>query len=269
MPSDGFHNLHSEACVPGLSAGRSEHLQPDHHGEPDTQASSGGERRFSELFFFCGFLEIICVFVLPQAHLLVCRALSIMLLLPWPNLSESEQQWQTRSSNHASLLAALTREYRVLRGTVNITPRQPGLDDSQYLLYLYSCFSLCCPLCLHAFSSLPSESGHPADSAYPQRHCGQHLRRIHQITSDLLPESSGVCPSVAQPFPGVHPAPRSVHHPQSEHASSIKAEVIPPPLDVTDEMLAFFLTLFQALRVQMGVAFTGQIIHTFLSMFTR
>lgn len=40
-------------------------------------------------------------------------------------------------------------------------------------------------------------------------------------------------------------------------------------LDVTDEMLAFFLTLFQALRVQMGVAFTGQIIHTFLSMFTR
>lgn len=39
--------------------------------------------------------------------------------------------------------------------------------------------------------------------------------------------------------------------------------------EVTDEMLAFFLTLFQALRVQMGVAFTGQIIHTFLSMFTR
>lgn len=38
---------------------------------------------------------------------------------------------------------------------------------------------------------------------------------------------------------------------------------------MTDEMLAFFLTLFQALRVQMGVAFTGQIIHTFLSMFTR
>uniref|UniRef100_A0A671RXZ7 Exportin-6-like n=1 Tax=Sinocyclocheilus anshuiensis TaxID=1608454 RepID=A0A671RXZ7_9TELE len=39
--------------------------------------------------------------------------------------------------------------------------------------------------------------------------------------------------------------------------------------DVTDEMLSFFLTLFQALRVQMGVAFTEQIIQTFLSMFTR
>uniref|UniRef100_A0A671WMW2 Exportin 6 n=1 Tax=Sparus aurata TaxID=8175 RepID=A0A671WMW2_SPAAU len=106
---------------------------------------------------------------LPQeAHMLVCRALSNMLLLPWPNLPENEQQWQTRSSNHASLLAALTREYRTLRGTVNITPRQPDLNNN-----------------------------------------------------------------------------------------------------VTDEMLAFFLTLFQALRVQMGVAFTGQIIHTFLSMFTR
>uniref|UniRef100_A0A671WJD7 Exportin 6 n=1 Tax=Sparus aurata TaxID=8175 RepID=A0A671WJD7_SPAAU len=106
---------------------------------------------------------------LPQeAHMLVCRALSNMLLLPWPNLPENEQQWQTRSSNHASLLAALTREYRTLRGTVNITPRQPDLNNKKCVA-----------------------------------------------------------------------------------------------------MLAFFLTLFQALRVQMGVAFTGQIIHTFLSMFTR
>lgn len=60
-----------------------------------------------------------------------------MLLLPWPNLPESEQQWQTRSSNHASLLAALTREYRILRGTVNITPRQPDLDNSQCYFYLF------------------------------------------------------------------------------------------------------------------------------------
>lgn len=40
-------------------------------------------------------------------------------------------------------------------------------------------------------------------------------------------------------------------------------------LDVTDEMLSFFLTLFQGLRVQMGVPFTEQIIQTFLNMFTR
>ena len=76
------------------------------------------------------------MFLLTQAHMLVCRALSNMLLLPWPNLPESEQQWQTRSSNHASLMAALTREYRILRGTVNITPRQPAVDDSQFWFYL-------------------------------------------------------------------------------------------------------------------------------------
>jgi len=34
-------------------------------------------------------------------------------------------------------------------------------------------------------------------------------------------------------------------------------------------MLSFFLTLFQGLRVQMGVPFTEQIIQTFLNMFTR
>lgn len=40
-------------------------------------------------------------------------------------------------------------------------------------------------------------------------------------------------------------------------------------LDVTDDMLSFFLTLFRGLRVQMGVPFTEQIIQTFLNMFTR
>ena len=69
-----------------------------------------------------------------QAHMLVCRALSNMLLLPWPNLPESEQQWQSRSTNHASLLAALTREYQSLRGTVTVTPPQPDLDNGQSAL---------------------------------------------------------------------------------------------------------------------------------------
>lgn len=89
--------------------------------------------------------------LLVQAHMLVCRALSNMLLLPWPNLPESEQQWQTRSSNHANLLAALTREYRILRGTVNITSRQPGLNDSQYLLRFRNSLSLLILLCWVTF----------------------------------------------------------------------------------------------------------------------
>uniref|UniRef100_A0A0S7F311 XPO6 n=3 Tax=Poeciliopsis prolifica TaxID=188132 RepID=A0A0S7F311_9TELE len=80
---------------------------------------------------------------LPQeAHMLVCRALSNMLLLPWPNLPESDQQWPTRSNSHVSLVAALTREYRILRGTVNINPRQPGLDNGQCISCLFCYFLL-------------------------------------------------------------------------------------------------------------------------------
>ncbi|MED6276870.1 Exportin-6 [Characodon lateralis] len=158
---------------------------------------------------------------LPQeAHILVCRALSNMLLLPWPNLSESEQQWQTRSSSHASLVAALTREYRTLRGTVNISARQPGLDNVKAVI------QQTLPVLRDTVDSISSES------TKSRQICYQSVQESVQVTLNLFPVF--------------------IQHP-----------------DVTDEMLAFFLTLFQALRVQMGVAFTGQIIHTFLSMFTR
>uniref|UniRef100_A0A8C5GAA3 Importin N-terminal domain-containing protein n=1 Tax=Gouania willdenowi TaxID=441366 RepID=A0A8C5GAA3_GOUWI len=155
-----------------------------------------------------------------EAHMLVCRALSNMLLLPWPNLPESDQQWQTRSSNHASLLAALTRDYRVLRGTVNITPRQPGLDGVKAVI------QQTLPVLRDVVDSIAGES------TKSRQICYQSLQESVQVSLSLFPVF------IQQP-------------------------------DVTDEMLAFFLTLFQALRVQMGVTFTGQIIHTFLSMFTR
>uniref|UniRef100_A0A452TP23 Exportin-6 n=1 Tax=Ursus maritimus TaxID=29073 RepID=A0A452TP23_URSMA len=48
-----------------------------------------------------------------KAQVLVCRALSNILLLPWPNLPENEQQWPVRSINHASLISALSRDYRL------------------------------------------------------------------------------------------------------------------------------------------------------------
>ena len=39
--------------------------------------------------------------------------------------------------------------------------------------------------------------------------------------------------------------------------------------DITDDILGFFLALFQGLRVQMGVPFTEHVIQTFMSLFTR
>lgn len=53
-----------------------------------------------------------------------------------------------------------------------------------------------------------SENSAAADPACAQRHREQHLRGIHQITSDLLPESPGVCPSVTQPLPSFYSAAR-------------------------------------------------------------
>uniref|UniRef100_A0A3P8XV62 Importin N-terminal domain-containing protein n=1 Tax=Esox lucius TaxID=8010 RepID=A0A3P8XV62_ESOLU len=158
---------------------------------------------------------------LPQeAHMLVCRALSNMLLLPWPNLPESEQQWQTRSSSHASLLAALTRHYCLLRSPANQPPRRLGLDDTKAMLHQTL------PVLRDIVDSISAES------TKSRQICYQSLQESVQVSLGLFPVF--------------------IHQP-----------------DVTDEMLSFFLTLFQGLRVQMGVPFTGQIIHTFLSMFTR
>ncbi|KAG7459781.1 hypothetical protein MATL_G00214320 [Megalops atlanticus] len=158
---------------------------------------------------------------LPQeAQVLVCRALSNMLLLPWPNLPESEQQWHTRSTNHASLLAALTRNYRLLRGTASLQQRRVGMEDMKAELHQT----------LRVLRDIvASISGEATKS---RQICYQSLQESVQVSLTLFPVF--------------------IHQP-----------------DVTDEMLSFFLTLFQGLRVQMGVPFTEQIIHTFLNMFTR
>lgn len=55
-----------------------------------------------------------------------------------------------------------------------------------------------------------SEGSDTPDPACAQRLGGQHLRGIHQIATDLLPEPSGVGAGVPQPFSSVHPAVRSV-----------------------------------------------------------
>lgn len=63
--------------------------------------------------------------------MLVCRALSNILLLPWPNLPENEQQWPVRSVNHASLISALSRDYRSLKPDAVAPQRKMPLDDSK------------------------------------------------------------------------------------------------------------------------------------------
>ncbi|RXN01668.1 Exportin-6, partial [Acipenser ruthenus] len=156
----------------------------------------------------------------PEAQVLVCRALSNMLLLPWPNLPENEQQWHTRSTNHANLLSALTRHYRLLRGSASLQPRRVGLEDMKAIVHQT----------LRVLKDVvDSISG---ESTKSRQICYQSLQESVQVSLALFPVF--------------------IHQP-----------------DVTDEMLSFFLTLLQGLRVQMGVPFTEQIIQTFLNMFTR
>ncbi|XP_051573033.1 exportin-6-like isoform X2 [Myxocyprinus asiaticus] len=152
---------------------------------------------------------------LPQeAHVLVCRALSNMLLLPWLSLPEAEQQWPSRSTNHTRLLSSLTQQYRLL-------PRPPNHHPNSKAVIQQT-------LCVLK-DLVDSISGEATKS---RQICYHSLQESVQVTLALFPQF------IQQP-------------------------------DVTDEMLSFFLTLFQALRVQMGMAFTEQIIQTFLSLFTR
>ncbi|XP_015414991.1 PREDICTED: exportin-6 isoform X2 [Myotis davidii] len=70
-----------------------------------------------------------------KAQVLVCRALSNILLLPCANLSESEQQWPMRSVNHANLIFALSRDYRNLKPSAVAAQRKMPLDDTKVIIH--------------------------------------------------------------------------------------------------------------------------------------
>ncbi|XP_036009387.1 exportin-6 isoform X5 [Mus musculus] len=70
-----------------------------------------------------------------KAQVLVCRALSNTLLLPWPNLPESEQQWPLRSINHASLISALSRDYHSLKPSATAPQRKVPLGDTKVIIH--------------------------------------------------------------------------------------------------------------------------------------
>ena len=48
-------------------------------------------------------------------QLLVYRSLSHYLLLPWPAVSEADQQWEARAAQHGGFVAKLTHDFLQLR----------------------------------------------------------------------------------------------------------------------------------------------------------
>ncbi|KAE8579138.1 hypothetical protein XENTR_v10023922 [Xenopus tropicalis] len=154
-----------------------------------------------------------------EAQVLLCRALSNVLLLPWPNVPEGEQQWGERSSHHANLLNALTRDYRLLKG-----------------------------------------------SSPPQRK-GQL-----EATKRVICQTLGVLRDIVENISGEGTKSRQICYQSLQESAQLSLALFPAYIhqsDVTEEMLSFFLALFQGLRVQMGAPFTEQVIQTFLNMFTR
>ncbi|XP_069761398.1 exportin-6 isoform X7 [Narcine bancroftii] len=165
-------------------------------------------------------MEATAPLISSKGKVLVCRALSNMLLLPWPNLPESEQQWAVRSTNHANLISTLTREYRQLKDNAGLSQSKVGLGNTKVVVQ-------------DTLSIL----------RYIVENISGEVTKSRQICYQSLQESVQVSLALFPIF---------IHQP-----------------GITDEMLSFFLTLFQGLRVQMGVPFTEQIIQTFLNMFTR
>ncbi|KAG8433210.1 hypothetical protein GDO86_017484 [Hymenochirus boettgeri] len=154
-----------------------------------------------------------------EAQVLLSRALSNVLLLPWPNVPEGDQQWGERSSHHANLLNALTREYRLLKG-----------------------------------SSPP------------------HRKGQLEATKRIICQTLGVLKDIVENISGESTKSRQICYQSLQESAQLSLALFPTYIhqsDVTEEMLSFFLALFQGLRVQMGVPFTEQIIQTFLNMFTR
>lgn len=56
------------------------------------------------------------------------RSLSNYLLLPWPNLPDSGQQWDVRAQHHVTFLKQLLHKFLSLEGTVS------ALSDNKHLL---------------------------------------------------------------------------------------------------------------------------------------
>lgn len=69
-----------------------------------------------------------------EIQLLVYRALSHYLLLPWPNLSETEQDWTNRATYHRDFSCQLTMEYCQLKDTQALIENKTLQQQAKYVI---------------------------------------------------------------------------------------------------------------------------------------
>lgn len=68
-----------------------------------------------------------CVKLAPESQKLVYRALSNLLLLPWPNTPDVEQRWEARQRNHSSFINALLQDFLMLRDKIQVLRENKAL----------------------------------------------------------------------------------------------------------------------------------------------
>ncbi|RLV89501.1 hypothetical protein DV515_00014837 [Chloebia gouldiae] len=101
---------------------------------------------------------------------------------------------------------------------------------------------------------------------------GCALHQPRQPPKVIIHQTLSVLEDIVESVSGESTKSRQICYQSLQESVQVSLALFPAFIhqsDVTDEMLSFFLTLFQGLRVQMGVPFTEQIIQTFLNMFTR
>ncbi|XP_041363102.1 exportin-6-like isoform X2 [Gigantopelta aegis] len=162
----------------------------------------------------------LCCHFKPETRLLLYRSLSHYLLLPWPNLSDAEQDWANRSQHHAKFTQQLASQYLRLKDTAAISHNKVMQEQAKPVI----------KETLKMFEEwITSIAGEVVRS---KQICFQSLQESIQVALTLFPLF------MQQP-------------------------------DIIDEMMSFFLALFQGLRVQMGVPFTENALRTFVALFTR
>lgn len=155
-----------------------------------------------------------------EVQLLLYRSLSHYLLLPWPGLADSEQDWTTRARHHQTFTAQLTKDYIALKDSAGLTASKTVQEQAKTV-----------------------------------------IRQALKVCQDWIESAAGEVIRTKQLlYQSLSPVIQTTLAVFSLYLSQT---------DIMDEIMSFFLALFQGLRVQMGVPFTEQTIHTFMNLFSR
>ncbi|XP_064637974.1 exportin-6-like isoform X2 [Lineus longissimus] len=71
--------------------------------------------------FFSAASQGSCCSFSNDVQTLIYRSLSHYLILPWPNITESDQQWADRSTMHQTFMKQLTSQYRQLKDSTTLS----------------------------------------------------------------------------------------------------------------------------------------------------